>query len=355
MKKKIKIFLLIAGAIAAIILVVIATVWIVWGKDKLSSFLDSLFRLTGIKQEQSVNPNLVTCKLCGKLVDKKDANHYPVAVMIDNHVQARPHIGLNDACIIYETLVEGGITRLMAVYGHGGVKQVGPVRSARTYYLDWASEYNALYAHAGGSPEALQLIRTYGILDMNHYIGQAYWRDLSAKTYFAPHNLFVNIDQLRADGLKKYSLADKIIQKFHFKNDSGLNNSRAGSIVINYSNYTPCSVKFIYDADTDTYVRYLGGKIDKDGLSKHSVRVKNLIIQITPAWLSERRSSRLAMQTTGSGKALVFQNGRVVSATWRKATRLDQTRFYNSNNKEIRMNRGLTWISIVRNQTLVKY
>ncbi len=353
MKKKVKVILLISGVALAILLVIFATAWTLWGKDKISSFLQSLFHLN--KQEEQVNPDLVACKLCGKLIDKHEANHYPVAVMIDNHIDARPHIGLNDACIVYETLVEGGITRLMAVFGNSKVKQVGPVRSARSYYLDWASEFNALYAHAGGSPEALQLIQTYGLLDMNHYVGQAYWRDLSGKTYFAPHNLFANIDQLRADGLKKYSLTDKIKQKFHFKDDAAAEIPKARSIAINYSNYTPCSVKFRYDSGSNDYLRYLGGKKEEDGLTKHSVRVKNLIVQITPAWLSESGSARLAMQTTGSGMALIFQDGKVISGTWKKATRLDQTHFYDGKHQEIKMNRGLTWISIVKEKSRVAY
>jgi hypothetical protein len=307
-----------------------------------------------LKGKSALAENLVTCKLCGELVDKKKANHYPVCVMIDNHLDARPAIGLQDACIVYETLVEGGITRLMPVFAERGIKKAGPVRSARPYYLDWVSEYNGLYVHAGGSPLALSLIYTYGILDMNHYSGSAFWRDLGGK-YLAPHNLFVNPDQVRFDGEAKYHFDPTMKQRFRFRDDQPTTKNFVNQIGINYSNYLLCSARFDYNPQNNSYLRSLGGKADLDGKTKEQVEVKNLIVQISPAYLAEAGSARLAMQTLGEGVAFVFRDGKVIKANWRKNYRIEPTRYYNLAGKEIKMNRGLTWIAVVSNQSNLNY
>ncbi|MEK7519092.1 MAG: DUF3048 domain-containing protein, partial [Patescibacteria group bacterium] len=116
---------------------------------------------------------------------------YPVAVMIDNAGSARPQSSLQAASIVYEALVEGGITRFMAVFDQGDVKEIGPVRSARQYFLEWLAEYEAAYAHAGGSPEALTNIRRERIHDINGIgsASNAFFRD---STRPAPHNLYTS-------------------------------------------------------------------------------------------------------------------------------------------------------------------
>ncbi len=96
----------------------------------------------------------VICPLGGEMIERADLYPRPVAVMLDNHPAARPQAGLEQAEVVYEILAEGNITRYLALYMHGADQMVGPVRSARSYYIDKCMEYNAIYLHAGGSPEA---------------------------------------------------------------------------------------------------------------------------------------------------------------------------------------------------------
>ncbi|MBI5221973.1 MAG: DUF3048 domain-containing protein, partial [Candidatus Magasanikbacteria bacterium] len=124
--------------------------------------------------------------------DKDGVNPKLVAVMVDNHPDGRPLSGLAEASVVYEAPVEANYTRFLAIYpANAEVKDVGPVRSARPYYLDWVSEYgDAMYMHVGGSPEALSLIREYKIFDLNEfYRGWYYWRD---RNRFAPHYIYTS-------------------------------------------------------------------------------------------------------------------------------------------------------------------
>lgn len=353
MTRKRKVALLSIGIIFLACLVLGGVLFFVFSSDSKGTAWKYPLNPYSLFKDKNVAKDLVRCKLCGEMVNQKIANQYPAGVMIDNHVEARPAVGLNDACIVYETLVEGGITRLMAVYADGGVKKVGPVRSARPYYLDWVSEYNGLYAHAGGSPRALELIYVYGILDMNHS-GDAFWRDLR-ENYFAPHNLFVDLDKLRTNAEKKYQLEDQIRQRFRFKKETPTKADFVNSIAIDYSNYLACSVRFDYDPNNNSYLRYLGGQADLDGLSKQQVEVKNLVVQISPTWYKGDGLARIDMQTQGNGDAYVFRDGKVIKATWKKSDRESKTIYYDSSEKEIKMNWGLTWIAMVSNRSTLNY
>jgi hypothetical protein len=139
--------------------------------------------------EDPALPRTEACPLNGSLKTQqaKDAwsKRRPLAVMIENHEESRPQSGLSSADVVYEAVAEGGITRFMAVFlcPFNDI-QVGPVRSARTYFLDWVSEYNSLYAHVGGAntpgpANALGQIIDYKILDLNQFgIGfPTFWRD----------------------------------------------------------------------------------------------------------------------------------------------------------------------------------
>ncbi|MFC1686576.1 DUF3048 domain-containing protein [Patescibacteria group bacterium] len=353
MTKKHKITLISAGIIVLACLILGGVLFFVLSNDSKGTAWQYPLNPYNLFKDKNVAKDLVACKLCGEKVNKKIANQYPVGVMIDNHTSARPAINLIDACVVYETLVEGGITRIMAVYADGKIDQIGPVRSARPYYLDWVSEYDGLYVHAGGSPRALELIYTYGILDMNHS-ENAFFRDLKGG-YIAPHNLFVEIDKIRKNGKNKYELKDEIRQRFKFKKETPTDSDFINSISIDYSNYADFSVRFDYDPNNNSYLRYLGGQADLDGLSKQQIEVKNLVVQISPTWMEGDGSARIDMQTQGSGNAYVFRDGKMINATWAKIDRESKTIYSDSSGKEIKMNRGMTWISVVSDGSTLNY
>jgi len=151
-------------------------------------------------------PDCVRRALDGVYTRPELANLAPVAVMIDNHPDARPQSGIEKAGLVYEAEVEGYYTRLMAVFSdENEVVKIGPVRSARPYFVDWANELNAVYAHCGGSPEALVNIEQKGIVDLNEiYSGRFFWR---ATDRSAPHNIY-----LSAKNFNKFLTDHKISQ-----------------------------------------------------------------------------------------------------------------------------------------------
>ena len=116
--------------------------------------------------------NLVPRRIDGVLVQEDESNLYPTAIIIENLTAARPQSGLDKAQIVYEALAEGGITRFLAIYARGHtaeVPQIGPVRSARPYYIDWVEELGAMFVHIGGSPQALTEINKRDIFDLNQF------------------------------------------------------------------------------------------------------------------------------------------------------------------------------------------
>src|SRR5574344_803085 len=147
------------------------------------------------ENENSVKKNLVIKKKekLIKIVDEK-SNQRPIAVMIDNNVGYNTHAGLQDSYINYEIIVEGGYTRIMALFKDKDVDLIGPVRSSRHYFLDYALESDAIYAHYGWSTYAENDIKILGVNNINGLTAEkAYWRD---KKIAAPHNVFTNIETL---------------------------------------------------------------------------------------------------------------------------------------------------------------
>jgi|WetSurMetagenome_2_1015567.scaffolds.fasta_scaffold03831_7 hypothetical protein len=287
----------------------------------------------------------------GVYVKPEEANYPAVAVMIDNHPDARPQSGIDKASLVYEAEVEGNYTRLMAVFASlYNVKEIGPVRSARPYFIDWAEELNSIYVHCGGSPEALADLAQDNILDLNEfYNGQYFWRG-QAKN--APHNIFIsseNINKFLED--RKIFSGNNIAR--NFKDDSPISKaSSSAAIKINY-NIAEFKVEWVYDAGNNSYVRYLGGKpeLTADG---NKITAKNILIQTVPATVVDAEL-RLKMNTVGSGSAVLCQDGICQKGKWSKSQLGSTTKFTYSNGQEMRFNAGPTWIEIVRPEIKIEY
>lgn len=286
-------------------------------------------------------------------------NRWPVGVMIENLVGVRPQYGLSDASVIYETLAESGVTRFLVVYDGPGhdLPKIGPVRSARPYYLEWISEYDGLYAHAGGSPEALQAISGLGIKAINGIAGgyQYFWRDT---TIAAPHNLFTNSEQL-ARALNTFGLTDTKPQyrPSLFKDDATqaeLPTDNKVNPTIDFSSAS-YEVHYEFDADRDTYRRFNGGVQQIDANTGEPLRAHNIAVLRVPAETFLGEKGRIQLDVTGEGELLVFQDGTVIKGTWKKQSRDFRTEFYDANGKEIYFNRGLTWMEIVPGNREVTY
>ncbi|MDZ7798516.1 MAG: DUF3048 domain-containing protein [Patescibacteria group bacterium] len=273
----------------------------------------------------------------------ENQNPYPVALMIENLVTVRPQSGLDKANLVYEALVEGGITRFMALYClTEPVESMGPIRSARPYFLDWAKEYNALYGHVGGSPKAMSLISTYNIFNLDQfYDARYYWRDNERA---APHNVYT-ASKFLVFALRDKEAGQANYESYEYKEEIPLEDrpEEEKIITIDYSSYS-YKVEWKYNRGENKYERFQGGEVF-ESKEAGQVKAKNVIVQYVKTSLEDE--SRLKMETIGQGEAMIFRDGLAIEAKWIKEGRNQRTKFYDLAGEEIKFNAGQTWIQIV--------
>ena len=280
-----------------------------------------------------------------KIVDPNSKTR-PIAVMIDNHDDAWPHAGLQDAFISYEIIVEGGLTRIMAIFKDQDTELIGPVRSSRHYFLDYAMENDAIYAHYGWSPQAKSDISTYGINNLNGLYSDAFWRD---NTLYAPHNAFTNIESI-TDAAKKedYRLeTDKGLLLNYSVDELSISQKEgamtANNISIDYSYYHNTS--YIYDSENKVYKRYMNDVEHTDKTTGKQYTVKNIIIAKVDNY-SMDSSGRQDIENLGTGDGYYVTDGYAVPIIWTKESRESKTVYTYVDGSEIKVNDGNTYIQI---------
>ncbi len=304
------------------------------------------------KQQEAQNGR----RIDGMIVDEGQENIYPVAVMVENLTTVRPQSGLSQAGVVYEALAEGGITRFMAVFAGGEASKIGPVRSARSYYLEWQSEYDAMYVFSGAYPPVLQAVSGLGIKDLNAmYAGSKYfWRDSSVG---APHNLFTSSEKINL-ALRDYEY-DQITSEYRqwkFVDEAveADRTSEEKSISIDFSS-VGYKVVYKYDRETNSYLRFNPeGAMHSDRNTGEQLSPKNVVIIRVPAEVIDN-DGRLGMDVTGEGEAIMFSNGKTYKGKWSKASRTDRTIFYHEDGTEHEFVRGQTWIEVVPPDRNVTY
>lgn len=328
-------------------------------------------------------PRDQACPLNGQMYTKQEKDLWekrrPLGVMIENHKEARPQSGLSSTDIVYEAVAEGGITRFLTIF-YCGVSvddvQVGPVRSARTYFLDFMSEYGnkPLYTHVGGAntpgpADALGQLEDYGWAganDMNQFsIGfPTFWRDYDRLGHevATEHTMYSTTDKLWNYAAKSRKLTnvdakgvswDTTFTPYIFKEDAGLT-SRPAAFSASFEfwpGYDGYGVKWEYDKTANLYKRFNGGQphIDKD--NNQELTSKNIVL----LFLTERQANdgyednaHLLYGTKGIGKAQVLMDGKVIDAKWQKKTRTDHLVLsYVNTGKEISLNRGRIWFEVL--------
>ena len=293
--------------------------------------------------------------LTGLAVDPADAERPITGVIIENQTDARPQSGLQDAGVVYEALAEGGITRFEAFYLDKRPASLGPVRSVRTYFVDWALEYNAPLAHAGGNADALDEITPLGMKDMNalSFAASSFFR---INTRYAPHNLYTTSDLLDAL-VKRLGFATPVtFSPSPRKADAPSASPDHPTIHIDYS-YNGYQVDYKYDAATNDYARFLAGAPHVDVNTNAQIHVKNIVVEYMPTSYGTTRigEQTVIMQTVGQGKAIVFRDGTAVVGTWSKASHAGRTLLKDSTGAEIPLDAGNTWYSIVPTGNNVSY
>lgn len=269
----------------------------------------------------------------------------PFAVVIENHPAARPQSGLSQADIVYEALAEGGITRFLAIYQTQNVKSLGPVRSARTYFNDWAQELSAIYAHVGGNSDALYYLKL-GIPGVSN-ADQFYNGDFFARTppRVPPHNTYTSTAKLMALAKQRGFSMAKSYADYLFKDDAASQIPTASQININFS--TPSfAVKWVYDSKTNTYKRYLAGSAAVDLNNNKNIYAKNVIVQRVRNWpVASDTVLAISMGTREGGEADVYLDGHAIHGAWKLVD--GRTKYFDVEGNEIKLNRGQTWIEIV--------
>jgi hypothetical protein len=314
------------------------------------------------KKQKKEKPSVLPRRIDGLLVAPDDANKVPACVMIENAAFAgvRPQSGLSQASVIYEVIVEGGITRFMAVYAGEKTNEVGPVRSARDTYLEFASEYNCAYYHAGGSYTALLALSQFGMRDVDGLREPKYfWRN-SAK--YAPHNLFTSTDNLYAAiDDHSWSTGDApnyAPWKFQDAVDSAQRptpETEQGVNLVRIEYGGAYNVEYSYTAQENYFERTNGGSPHTDAVNGQRLTAKNIVIQHVGEGISVEGKGRVNWPVTGEGAVEIFHDGQVYKGTWKKADRLGRTQFFDAQGKEIPFVRGNTWVEIVPPHITVHY
>jgi len=268
-----------------------------------------------------------------------------VAVMLDNFSASRPVTGLEQALIVYEAPVEADITRFLAIYDSNNLPdKIGPVRSARPYFVDWASEFKSLFIHAGGSPEALRKISRgpCEIYDLDEISsdGIYFWRDPSR---VAPYNLYISESSI-TQAIKNKNISQDEISEWSLLRKDELQSSSGPEIQSVQIEYRE-QVRWQFDESSNSYLRFQKGRpyVEEEG---EQIKTRNLIIQETEIVILDEIGRRF-IRTTGQGKALIFQNGKVIEGTWCKPDKTSRTTFYDAEGEEIKFLPGPIWIEVV--------
>lgn len=284
-------------------------------------------------------------------------NDRPIAFMIDNNTNAQPQASINSTYMVYEIIVEGGETRLMALFKGTQADEVGPIRSARHYFLDYAMENDALYAHLGMSPQAEA---DFDVFNINHVNGQIYdtgkartesslyWR---AKHKKAPHNAYTNTESIlkiaQDKGWKTTSDKESVLN--YVPEEVNLDSADAmvaNTVTIPYS--TGHKVQYKYDETSKRYTRYSKNKKMKDEVTKEDVTTKNIIITFARNYTLNdgENKGRQDVVTVGNLDGYYITNGKAIKIKCIKNDRKEQTQYVDMQGNEINVNDGNTWVNV---------
>lgn len=290
-------------------------------------------------------------KLSGIKLDTDMENLRPIIVMMDNHYGARPQAGLSEAEIVYEILAEGLITRYEAVIYSKFPEKIGPVRSARPYYIDKALEYDGLYVHVGGSEQAKSDIKNLNMAEIDGLSSgkNVFWR-LSHKRI--PHNMYTSTEAIRREQKRKgyRSQYDFEGNKIYMK-DHEIIGDKVSTIIFRYKHPSSSDKvgyysEFRYDGDSKYYKRYVNGKAHLDESSGIHLSAKNIIVQKAKHRVIDSEGRR-EISLVGEGTGIYISNGNSIPVTWKKVDRRARTIYYDMDGSEVIFNPGVTWVQVV--------
>jgi len=368
------------------------TTYSFFSEEKGLSFLSPITYKVPISEnsttETAINaePKTEECPLNGEMLSKTEKTIWegqrPLGIMIENHKEARPQSGLSSADIVYEAVSEGGITRFLAIFYCKNASYIGPVRSARMYFLKFLEGYgqNPLYAHVGGAntdgpADALGYINELGwssYNDLNQFSVPFphFWRDYERlKNVATEHTVYTSTKKLWQYAKDKRELTnvddqgvrwDKGFEPWKFEDD--VKTSDPGKVVkIDFGFWdslaSDFNVVWNYNSTTNSYKRTNGGLPHLDKNTGKQLEAKNIVVMFakeSPA-NDGYEGGHLLYKNVGSGEMLFFKNGQVVKGAWSKETEEDNIKFFDNSDKEISMVRGQVFIEMLPIGNKVNY
>lgn len=308
--------------------------------------------------ETTLQPGQVYAPLTGLPVATELAQKRPVAVMLDNYVDARPQAGLIDAEIVYEMLAEGMITRYMAIFQTKAPDLIGPIRSSRLYYIERALEYDPLYVHVGGSPEALTVLKTLAIGNIDGLAAgkDTFWR-LNHKK--APNNMYSSMEAIRTQATRQKHKESGTFETWDFHTKATeLDGAAALKALLTYKkpsekDKTGYYITYDYDASLQVYKRGYNGKEHCDESGEQPLTAMNILVQEAAHKVVDS-AGRREIQVIGKGKGYYLTLGKMIPVTWEKSKATSLTRFYKASGDELTLNPGVTWVQVIESLESVK-
>lgn len=295
--------------------------------------------------EEDIIPK-VKSPLTGLYIEEEKINDRVIAVMLDNQYSARPQASITQCDIVYEILAEGNITRYMGIIGTRQPDNLGPVRSSRDYFIHRAMEYDALYVHVGGSPQAYTAISKLKIpsVDAMHQGGDVFWRK---KHKSAPHNMYTSYEAIiKGAERKNYKTKGEFDSLKFYEKESILQGEDLSYIEFPYNGEKYYSA-YKFNEDEKLYYRYINGNVQKDENEDIPVTTKNILVQFTKtSAIKGDKEGRLAINMIGKGDGFYISNGKLIKIKWEKEDTDALTKYYYEEEKEITLNPGNIWIQV---------
>lgn len=330
-------------------------------KKKMLKFLAGVLlscTLAGSAVSVQAEDNLemqVTSYLTGEDVPESVGRRRPIAVMLGNDTNGAPQSGTGNAGVIYEAPVEGGITRLMAIIeDYDNLERIGSVRSCRDYYIFYANEFDAIYAHYGQAVYALQYLDQHVIDNLNGLtLGNAYYRTTDR---VAPHNAYTDAAHLQA-GIQSLGYSQQYPEGYtgHYQfapagTEIALDEGTPATLV-KLDNFRDNHPWFEYNTETKEYSRFQFNAPHVDQITGQQLTCDNIILQYS-GYQAYDANGYLNIDTQSGGSGKYITRGKAIDITWSKDSQWGTTHYYDSNGQEIQLNRGKTWVEIVLNDSV---
>lgn len=303
--------------------------------------------------------------LTGEGLEEDISGSRPFAVMLNNLEKALPQLGVAQADVIYEIVAEGGITRMMALFQDlDGVGTLGSIRSSRDYYVSLAYGHDAIYVHAGGSPQAYDAIQGWGVSNIdfvNGPYGNMCWRDQARRQNAGfEHSLLTSSEKILEQFPSRFSRehGDGFQVGWVFDREAPAGGQAASQLTVPFSTYK--TGHFTYDGESGQYLvwQHINGS-DRDyvdGTTGEQVGVSNVLVLYTDVSnVPGDDAGRKNVRTTGTGSGLLLRDGQLYQITWSRANKGDCYSFLDAAGQPIPLAVGSSYINVVDSSASVAW